>query len=280
MRLLLAMADAHRREELRTALYARWEGWQIEGSAETAALKRLLLHNQWDLLVLQLGARQNRQLWNWLAGCGFPCPPRVLLLCTPEERSGLVFFSASSSSMSSCTPEERSGLVPDCTAPATATILQLCKLLEALAKKPLPQLALQMRKRLDCDIEAFLDALAMPRLLKGRSYAAWLLARLVPSPLGDGVPIGEWYRRCAGAFATTPAAVERCLRVAVECVFTQGDMAAIERCFGATVDPEKGKPTNRAFLLKAAAYLRYSFTDTRSLNSSEMHHSPAAPTSV
>ena len=97
--------------------------------------------------------------------------------------------------------------------------------------------------------------------------------------------MSQWYGQCAKVHHTSAAAVERCLRVAVESVFTQGSLQGIERCFGATVDPEKGKPTNRAFLLKAARLLRrrmadYSFTDTRSLNSSEMHHRPAAPTSV
>lgn len=257
MRLLLAMTDVIRQEELRMLLYSRWEDWQI-GCCVAAGDAQRMLAARWDLLVLQLGQRENRRIWQWLADSGIPCPPRVLLLAAPEECEGVC---------------------PDRTVPVTSTPAQLCRLVESLAKKPLSHLALQMRKRLECDVEAFLDALAMPRL-KGRSYAAWLLVRLVPSPLGDDRPVGEWYRSCAGSFRTTPAAVERCLRVAVESVFTQGDLSAIERCFGATVDPEKGKPTNRAFLLKAAAYLRYSFTDTRSLNSSEMHHSPAAPTSV
>ena len=59
-------------------------------------------------------------------------------------------------------------------------------------------------------------------------------------------------------------------------------MQGIERFFGATVDPEKGKPTNRAFLVQAASELRraYSLADARSPNKSVMHHNPAAPTSV
>ena len=94
--------------------------------------------------------------------------------------------------------------------------------------------------------------------------------------------MGELYQACARAFSTTPAAVERCLRVAVESVFTQGSIRGIERFFGATVDPERGKPTHRAFLREAAQQLRldHSLAATRSPKSSEMHHSPAAPTMV
>ena len=88
--------------------------------------------------------------------------------------------------------------------------------------------------------------------------------------------------RAPAPLAPRPTAVERCLRVAVESVFTQGSMRGIERFFGATVDPERGKPTNRAFLLQASQQIRldHSLADTRSPNSSEMHHSPAAPTRV
>ena len=68
--------------------------------------------------------------------------------------------------------------------------------------------------------------------------------------------MGALYRDCAAAFGVSPASVERCLRVAVESVFTLGSISGIERCFGATVDPERGKPTNRAFLCQAAQRLR------------------------
>ena len=58
------------------------------------------------------------------------------------------------------------------------------------------------------------------------------------------------------AFGVSAGAVERCLRVAVEGVFTMGSIPEIERFFGATIDPDKGKPTNRAFLMEAASQLR------------------------
>ncbi len=262
MQLLLAMRDPLRAEHVATLLYSRREEWQITCCHKERQLFDLLEESRFDLLLLYMGVQTDQKVIAWLGKGHVPCLPVVLLLAEPGSRLQPV---------------------PDCIAPTTATAAQLCKLLETLAQKPLPHLALQMQQRLRLVAEAFLDELAMPKELNGRTYAAWLLARLLPLRLAQRQKAGDWYRLCAANHGTTPAAVERCLRVAVESVFTQGNMQAIERCFGATVDPEKGKPTNRAFLLKAAEYLRrthYSLTDTRSLNSSEMHHNPAAPTSV
>jgi len=168
----------------------------------------------------------------------------------------------------------------DCTIDTGIDILHLCQLLKIIAKKPLPKLAEAQKKPLAVLIERFLDDLSFKESLKGRAYAAWLLEKLVPSTFCASQSLSMLYAECANAFQTSPAAVERCLRVAVESVFTQGSLAGIERFFGATVDPERGKPTNRAFLMQAAQQLRYSLTLTRSLNSSEMHQRPAAPTSV
>ena len=46
----------------------------------------------------------------------------------------------------------------------------------------------------------------------------------------------------------TPCAVERRLRLAIESTWNRGDYDAIARFFGQSVDPERGKPTNREFL--------------------------------
>ncbi len=193
------------------------------------------------------------------------CPPRVLFVCDARLCDQPLWEA-------------------DCLAPLCAAPQRLCSLLSILSQKPLPKLAAAQSGRVARAVDAFLDELRLSPAYKGRAYAAWLLDRLIPSPAMEKRPMAQWYQACAEAFATTPAAVERCLRVAVESVFTQGSMRGIEAFFGATVDPERGKPTNRAFLMQAVERLRlalgHSLADTRSLNSSEMHQSPAAPTMV
>lgn len=51
-------------------------------------------------------------------------------------------------------------------------------------------------------------------------------------------------------YRLTPAAVERRLRLCVEATWTRGSLAELERFFGSSVDPERGKPTNREFLCR------------------------------
>ena len=47
-----------------------------------------------------------------------------------------------------------------------------------------------------------------------------------------------------------PAAVERSLRLCIESTWMRGDLTGLERFFGCSVDPDKGKPTNREFLCR------------------------------
>lgn len=46
------------------------------------------------------------------------------------------------------------------------------------------------------------------------------------------------------------AAVERSLRLCVEATWSRGRLEALERFFGSSVDPDRGKPTNREFLCR------------------------------
>lgn len=172
----------------------------------------------------------------------------------------------------------------DGTAPLCSLPKKLCRLLQILAEKPLPKLAAAQEEEGRQLAETFLTGIGFSSRCLGYRYARWLLCCLSRSTCGELWPLKNLYAGCAKAFSTTPGAVERSLRLAVENTFTHGDMAGIERFFGATIDPERGKPTNRAFLLQGAQQLRlmahHSFTAARSPNSREMHQSPAAPTTV
>lgn len=172
-------------------------------------------------------------LWETLCQAPPLCPPRVLALWQDGPRPAA-----------------------DCAVPAESGGVRIAALLSVLAKKPLPYLAAAHRAQIERAAERFLDALGMRREWKGRSYAAWCLCRRVPVPGLDQQPVNRLYAECAKAFGVSAGAVERCLRVAVEGVFTMGSIPNIERFFGATIDPDKGKPTNRAFLMEAVGQLR------------------------
>ena len=93
-----------------------------------------------------------------------------------------------------------------------------------------------------------LTALGMPRTLRAWAFLPEMAALTVvhPSLLTD-VTHGL-YPLMARRAQLTPCAVERRLRLAIESTWNRGDYDAIARFFGQSVDPERGKPTNREFL--------------------------------
>lgn len=268
MRLLIATMNVKQADHVLAFLYMQSLSWDVSVVMDGEAVIDCLSQESYDLLLLHSclpkidGFGVLSELWtNPLV-----CPPRILYLSEPEMTNDLKYK-------------------PDCIVPITASSEQIAQLLEILAKKPLPMLAAATSPEVAQAVDLFLDALLIRSDLKGRKYAAWMLAQLVQSSVIEHQPIKLLYASCAKAHHTTAAAVERCLRIAVENVFTQGSMIGIEQFFGATIDPERGKPTNRAFLIQAMHQIRigwqsHSRPSTLSPNNSEIHQSPAAPTTV
>ena len=64
------------------------------------------------------------------------------------------------------------------------------------------------------------------------------------------------YPQVAAHFDTTAGRVERAIRHLVEVTWTRGDVEVLQRYFGNTVSPEKGKPTNGEFIARMANVLR------------------------
>ncbi len=263
MRILIAALDSGFAYSVQTALYASDDHWQISIANNGFQALDMLRSNEYGLLLLHAclpgidGLSVLKSLLEWRL-C---CPPRVLLLCEPELKNSIAV---------------------DCRAPLYSEPQKACALLRVLAKRPVPMLAAAHMKLYEHAAEALLDSIGMSRRLKGYAYAVNLLGRMAASPMLEAQPVVSLYAMCADTYKTTPAAVERCLRVAVEGVFIHGSLSGIEKHFGATVDPERGKPTNRAFLIQAASRIRlaYSCAETRLPNSIVMHQRPAAPTSV
>lgn len=234
LRLLIAILEEKKALEVRLRLYGMDEHWDVRVAENGLQAAALLEMERWDVLLLDSRLRADgTSLWEKLCAAPPLCPPRVMALWQDGPRPAA-----------------------DVAVPADCGGTRLAALLSVLAKKPLPCLAAAHRARTQRAAERFLDALGMRREWKGRRYAAWCLCRRVPVPGLDQQPVNRLYAECARAFGVSAGAVERCLRVAVEGVFTMGSIPEIERFFGATIDPDKGKPTNRAFLMEAASQLR------------------------
>lgn len=98
--------------------------------------------------------------------------------------------------------------------------------------------------------QALLQAMSVPPRLRARAFLPEMLAlTVVHPPLLSDLTHGL-YPLIAGRYAMTPAGVERSLRLCVESTWSRASLDALERFFGSSVDPERGKPTNREFLCR------------------------------
>ncbi len=95
---------------------------------------------------------------------------------------------------------------------------------------------------------ALLRTLGVPRRLRAWDFLPGMIAlAVVHPPLLEDLQHGL-YPLTARQHGMTAAGVERSLRLCVESTWMHGSLPALERFFGDDIDPEKGKPTNRAFL--------------------------------
>ena len=67
------------------------------------------------------------------------------------------------------------------------------------------------------------------------------------------------YPEVAKKFKTTSSRVERAIRHAIETAWDRGDITTINNIFGATIDVNKGKPTNSEFVAMVADKIRLNF---------------------
>lgn len=105
------------------------------------------------------------------------------------------------------------------------------------------------------DSSAILKRLGMGMNSKGYAFLrdGLMLYIQEPSCLDD---LSErMYPLIAEKYSTTAACVERNMRTALEKAWGRGDMDFAEQLFGYSIDEEKGKPTNMAFIATVADYM-------------------------
>lgn len=112
------------------------------------------------------------------------------------------------------------------------------------------------RRQLDGVAREVLAELGCPYELKGHDRLVCALVLIAQDPtLTQGVT-KQLYPEVAKRFGEQWHHTERNIRSAVEAVFERNGAELIDRYFGNAVDWEKGKLTNKAFLVRVAEIIR------------------------
>lgn len=233
MRLMMVVDEPGLGERFLRGFYGSGEKWQAEVFCSAEGAYGQMRPKPWTALLLQ--GREGAGMGRRMLDAAPVCPPVTLCLLSENEKRPPY---------------------ADCAVPVDASPDKVAVLMEKLTKKPLPVLAAARGEEISRGVCGFLSGLGMDGACKGGAYARWCLERCVSSPMGTALSMQEVYGECARAFRTTGAAVERCLRAAVEKVFTLGDISGTERFYGSISDPERGKPTNRVFLMHGVEQIR------------------------
>ena len=99
-------------------------------------------------------------------------------------------------------------------------------------------------------VRQILLELGAPDHLLGHPYVVEAILLVVEDRTYiDSITFGL-YPQLAVKFDTTASRVERAIRHLIEVTWTRGDMDTLNRYFGSTVSPEKGKPTNGEFIAR------------------------------
>lgn len=119
----------------------------------------------------------------------------------------------------------------------------------------LPLAAAVRLPEMTCLARGLLRALSVPEGLRAWDFLPDMaaMAALHPALMSD--LRARLYPIVARRHGMTPGAVERSLRLCVESAWSRGRLDALERFFGQSVDPERGKPTNREFLNRVCGQL-------------------------
>ena len=220
--------SAAQREQWQYALENLGEDWRCLTAANARQARSLLAADAVEVLLLCPG-RESADCLSWLTAQPPIAPPWVL-------GDGLS--------------------APDGMAPPA--VLLPGWLAQRRRDGLLPALAGAHHARAEQLAAALLRTLGMPARLRAWEFLPDMLAlAVVHPPLLTDLTHGL-YPLIARRHGLSPAAVERSLRLCVESIWSRGSIDALDRFFGASVDPERGKPTNREFLCRLQERLTFS----------------------
>jgi two-component system response regulator (stage 0 sporulation protein A) len=109
---------------------------------------------------------------------------------------------------------------------------------------------------LERNITKILHSLGVPSHIKGYVYVRDSIKLMYESDDIVGGITKEIYPEIAKKYNANIARVERAIRHAIEISWNRGDYEVMEKIFGHSVDFERSKPTNSAFITTIAEHLR------------------------
>lgn len=145
----------------------------------------------------------------------------------------------------------------DAALPAHGDAAAWAAVAQELVRRPgLPCLCAPLLPCLTSLAGELLEELGLRPELRAAAFLPEMIAWCAAHPPMLASVTGRLYPCFAEKYGLRPGAVERDLRSALESLWSRGRLPALEKWFGHTVDPEKGRPTNREFLALAAEHVR------------------------
>lgn len=111
-------------------------------------------------------------------------------------------------------------------------------------------------RNLEYDVRRVLLDIGVPEGLVGHRYLVRAICLVVQEPELLNSITKRLYPDIAKEYNATGSRVERGIRHAIEVALERCDMDTFMRYFGNTVDPSKGKPTNREFIGRISNVVR------------------------
>ncbi|MGL4773794.1 MAG: sporulation transcription factor Spo0A [Clostridium sp.] len=109
---------------------------------------------------------------------------------------------------------------------------------------------------LESEITTIIHEIGVPAHIKGYMYLREAITMVVNDMELLSAVTKELYPSIAKKYNTTASRVERAIRHAIEVAWGRGQVDAINKLFGYTVQHDKGKPTNSEFIAIIADKLR------------------------
>ncbi|MGL5149971.1 MAG: sporulation transcription factor Spo0A [Clostridium sp.] len=109
---------------------------------------------------------------------------------------------------------------------------------------------------LEAEITTIIHEIGVPAHIKGYMYLREAITMVVNDMELLSAVTKELYPNIAKKYNTTASRVERAIRHAIEVAWGRGQVEAITKLFGYTIQHDKGKPTNSEFIAIIADKLR------------------------